>query len=180
MDSLRDDHRLIERMFKVLWAGLNRLERREELDPSPISDAAEFCMLFVEGLHHAKEEQMLFSKLESKGVPPHVGPLKVMVEEHTRGRVHSHALAELGKAKLDERVRADILHHGREYVSALVPHMQKEDSIVFSIAVDVLSPDELSLIADGFAAMEAELGGPELRKRFIPLIDRWERRLNVT
>jgi len=179
MDNLRDDHRLIERMFKVLWAGLNRLERREELDPSPISDAAEFCMLFIEGLHHPKEELMLFSKLESKGVPQHVGPLRVLIEEHTRGRTHSHALAELGMVKMDERVRAEILHHGREYVSVLVPHIQKEDAIVFSIAVDVLSPDELALISDGFAAMEAELGGPELRKRFIPLIDRWERRLRL-
>lgn len=179
MDSLRDDHRLMERMLKVLWAGLNRLERKEELDPSPISDAAEFLILFIEGLHHVKEETMLFSKLESKGVPPHVGPLKTMIEEHTRGRTHSSALAELGKALMDERVRAEILHHGREYVNTLVPHMQKEDAVLFSIAADILSPDELSLISDGFAAIEAEVGGPELRKRFIPLVERWEKRLNV-
>jgi hemerythrin-like domain-containing protein len=179
MDELREDHRLIERMFKVLWAGLNRMERREILDPSPIPDAAEFSILFVEGLHHLKEERMLFSKLESKGVPPHVGPLRIMIEEHTRGRTHSHALSELGKVPFDEKVRAQILYHGREYVSTLVPHMQKEDSIVFPIALDILSADELALIADGFSAMEAEAGGPELRKRFIPLVDRWERRLNV-
>jgi hemerythrin-like domain-containing protein len=178
-DELMREHRLIERMFKLMWTGCNSLERGEPVSPEFFADAADFATAFIEGCHHLKEETYLFAKMAERGVPEASGPLKIMIFEHREGRSRSVAIASLAKQPFTDKVKADIVRLSREYVNVLVPHIQKEDSVLFPLANDILSQADQDAVSRGFTQLDESFGGGAFRRQFESNIEGWEHRRGI-
>ena len=62
------EHRLIERMIKILDRSLRKMEREKELDLNFIDTLVDFIRTYADRCHHGKEEDILFRDL-SKCAP---------------------------------------------------------------------------------------------------------------
>ena len=98
------EHRLIERMLTLMRKELNRIKDNTAIDPefafvdaAFIDAAVDFMKTYAHGVHHGKEEDILFAELAEKTLSPELQ--KVMTElkaDHVYGR---QTAAKLLKAK---------------------------------------------------------------------------------
>jgi hemerythrin-like domain-containing protein len=121
IEELRADHE------KIL-AELDKLEK----DPSGYAkEFLKFTAEFAEP-HHHKEEEVLFPALERKGIPNEGGPIGVMLSEHEMKRGYVKELA-AGNAEAAGKI-----------IALLRDHINKENNILYPMAEQVLTPDELA------------------------------------
>ncbi|MBI3679270.1 MAG: hemerythrin domain-containing protein [Acidobacteria bacterium] len=136
VELLINEHRLIERV-------LDELEQRLSGDAFPaefLEKALDFFIRFADGVHHHKEEQVLFPALAAAGVPVEGGPIGVMLDEHQFGR---HCLRMIGAnlpAALQgsEESEVQVRQYAAQYLELLRRHIWKEDNVLFQIAQRVL------------------------------------------
>lgn len=175
-EELKDEHRLIERMLGIVASAADRVDRGQEVDPELFRGAAEFFREFADKCHHAKEERLLFEKMVERGMPSESGPIAVMLHEHEDGRAHVRSIGELAKEKQGESVRRELVRHLREYVDLLTQHIQKEDSILYPMADDLLTPEDIEFLEEGFREVEEKVVGPGVHERYHRMIEEWERK----
>ena len=101
---LKNEHQVILRVLRVLESLVNRMESGENPQSEALSRCVEFFRLFADACHHAKEEDILFPMLESRGIPRDGGPIGVMLHEHTQARAFT---KEMGEAVQKARISAD-------------------------------------------------------------------------
>jgi hemerythrin-like domain-containing protein len=159
--SLDRDHRIIETVLPALERlgrqaeGL-RLRQREEAEA-----AVGFLRTFVDAYHHGKEEQHLFKVMEERGVPRDGGLILHLLKEHGEGRAHVRAMSEALRqlADGDAQASARFAQHAREYVTLLRHHIEDEDTNLWPLAERVLTPEDDTRLAHGYAQVERETIG---------------------
>ena len=159
IEVLMGEHRLIEQALGSLetYGGLVRAGAPAER--AVIRDYAAFLRGFADICHHGKEEEILFQRMVAHGFPQQAGPLAVMLHEHELGRRHVaslHALAE-GPGALTAPEASVLLGHADAYVPLLRQHIQKEDLILYPLALQVLDAGELDAMNTAFEVFQARL-----------------------
>ncbi|MEK7873572.1 MAG: hemerythrin domain-containing protein [Chloroflexota bacterium] len=162
-EALSGDHRDIERMISVLESACAGIETGKGAPLADLEAMLRFIREFADGLHHAKEEDLLFPALEEAGLPRDQGPVGVMLMEHDMGRAHVKGMAQAAaKAKAgDKEALSAFAESGRAYAGLLRQHIYKEDNILFRMAEMHLSPEKLSELARKFDEAEARAGAVE-------------------
>ena len=74
-DVLRNEHDHILRACAILHAMAAKLEAGGDVPADDASLAVDFVRYYADGLHHAKEEQVLFPALLGAGMPRNGGPI---------------------------------------------------------------------------------------------------------
>jgi len=135
-DCLKDDHKAIKRLMKLLGVVCVNLEDNRVVEAADLQWLVDFIVLFADKYHHKKEEDILFEWMEQYGVPKQGGPVGVMLQEHEKGRRYVQALNEAVKNyKIgDETSRQQYILNARNYINLLTPHIDKEDYILYEIA----------------------------------------------
>jgi hemerythrin-like domain-containing protein len=159
IEVLMGEHRLIEQALGSLetYGGLVRGGAPAEREV--VGGYAAFFRGFADTCHHGKEEDILFRRMVARGFPQQAGPLAVMLHEHELGRRHVaglHALSE-GPGALTAPEASVLLGHADAYVPLLRQHIQKEDLILYPLALQVLDGGELDAMNTAFEAFEARL-----------------------
>jgi len=95
--------------------------------------------------HFRIEEDVLFPEL-SRNSEIADGPLRVMNAEHAAFR----ELLAAGKVARDSGVREGVTASARDLAGLLRSHIAKEDHVLFPMALDVLTDDQLSHIDAAF------------------------------
>jgi hemerythrin-like domain-containing protein len=149
------EHRLIEEALAALEAFVRRLTAGPEVRLR-LREFAAFFMNFADRRHHGKEEDRLFRSLARHGFPLDGGPLAVMLAEHEEGRGHVRALARIaaGDGPLGPEERDEVEREARRFAVLLRNHIQKEDRILYPMALRVLPAEELDDLARQFAELE--------------------------
>jgi hemerythrin-like domain-containing protein len=148
--TLRDEHVLILQALGVLEAAATRDERGLAIPQGWWPRLIAWLRTFADGNHHAKEERALFPALVTAGVPAEGGPIAVMMEEHVEGRALLQIMA--GGEASSRRAAA------RRYIDLLRAHIDKENSILFPLADEVLDAAALSALGRQFEAVATEIG----------------------
>jgi hemerythrin-like domain-containing protein len=172
-----NEHRVIERMLRIVSTAADRLEKSEEVERGLWVSASDFLKNFADKCHHAKEEKLLFVKMMERGVSGEVGPIAVMLREHEDGRAHVRKIAELSAGKLGERDTVELIKHTRAYVELLTQHIQKEDHALYPLANQVLTTDDQDYLAEGFEKVEEEIMGAGTHEKYHHMIEEWEEKL---
>jgi hemerythrin-like domain-containing protein len=150
--NLEDDHIYVLKLIDVMRA----VTRSEKPDIKHIEEIIDIIRNFADGLHHAKEENLFFPALESKGFSAQQGPVAVMLHEHIKGRnfvkgiVDNLELYNKGNKAALEKVYQNM----SGYSDLLVNHITKENNILFRMADNVLSEIEQKSLAEQFETME--------------------------
>ncbi|MFC1546440.1 hemerythrin domain-containing protein, partial [bacterium] len=66
IDPLINEHRLIERMIKLMSKKLNEIKEKNVVDVTFIDTAVDFIRTYADKCHHGKEEDILFRELAKK------------------------------------------------------------------------------------------------------------------
>jgi hemerythrin-like domain-containing protein len=92
---LMREHRLIERMVKVLEHHLQQIEANQPADTTFLLTAVDFFRTYADHTHHGKEEDILFRDLAKKLLPDDLKQItQELIQEHVAARAVVKKLAE--------------------------------------------------------------------------------------
>lgn len=132
---------------------------------------------YADGLHHKKEEDLLFPLFEQRTAGGHCAPVGVMLMEHEQGReyvngmVNSIALFEEGNV-----AALQVVHHNMlGYAELLQNHIYKENNVLFRMADDALSADDQNMLVNKFSSIEAGAAEGSKIEDFVSAIESLEK-----
>lgn len=138
---LRHEHRVIERTLRAMNGICLRLKLQDPVPQSALLKILDFTMAYADRYHHKREEKHLFPALAGAGLN---GALEFLHEEHVLER-DLLAQLELAVTSYNPK-RSDsierLVETSERFTSHLIGHMQKEDSLLFRIAEEVLDDSE--------------------------------------
>ncbi len=161
IQSLMHEHRIIEHVLASLSVCAEKLAASPGSARPTVAPFVEFFRTFADRCHHGKEEDRLFVAMTQFGLPRQVGPIAVMLADHAEGRRLVGELAAF--AARPEPVSDDELEQLREnvetYVDLLGSHIQKEDSILYPMALKMIPAQQMEALAQSFEDFEREVIG---------------------
>ncbi len=147
------EHRLIERMIKLIKKEVGAARLQRTISPNFIMTAVDFIRTYADKLHHGKEEDILFRSLAEKPLSPeHKRIMDELVAEHEQGRstvgriIETHNLYQQGhKQALQE------LLENLDYLADFYPkHIEKEDKHFFLPIMNYFNADEQAAMLNEF------------------------------
>lgn len=168
IDVLVEEHLLISSVLQCLEKLIAQAEAARRVDKGAAAAMIDFFRSFADRCHHAKEEDRLFVVLETRGLPRHGGPTGVMMEEHEIGRGLLARMEQALPGAADGRQEAvgEFSSAGREYISLLSQHIEKENRVLFPMAGEMLEGPALSDLLADFRRIEQEAGGGRHQKYY--------------
>lgn len=169
MRKLVEEHLLIKRWVALIPEVLNNLDVDSEEGRQRLLDGVDFIRSYADKYHHAKEEEVLFKYFDED-----LDILKVMHEDHERGRSHVRAILEA----LERRDKAAIAEHLNAYRELLTEHIKKEDEILYPWMDRNLSDAQIGKLFSEFTKADEQIGySPDkyevfihnLEKNFLPM-----------
>jgi len=169
IEELKNEHEAVKMTLKILNRICNKIEHTGEI-PSPehVEQLLEFFVVFIDKCHHGKEEDLLFPAMEKVGISRENGPIGVMLAEHQRGRdlVKKMEVDLLQYKAGSTKAALSLREHAGEYIALLNHHIEKENSVLFPMAVENLSKPKLSNMKDGFDKIETDRIGVGRHEKF--------------
>ncbi len=167
--NLEEDHvhilRLIDVMEHITSHGVSDIDHIETI--------VEIIKNFADGLHHAKEENLFFPFLATKGFSPQQGPVAVMLHEHVLGRNYVKGISDNIESlkKGDKSALKGIHLNMNGYAELLRNHIGKENNILFRMADKVLSEAENNQLLYRFGEAEKDHPSSAGPKEYIKMIE---------
>ena len=132
---------------------------------------------YADGLHHKKEEDLLFPLFEQRTAGGHCAPVGVMLMEHEQGRAYVKGMLE--KISLYESGNEGALQLVYQnmfgYAELLQNHIDKENNVLFRMADDALSPGDQEMLLNKFDDIESGAGSGEKIEDFVAEIEKLEK-----
>jgi len=154
------EHRLIERIIRLLKKELEQVGKLKKADPVFIEIAVDFMRSYADRCHHGKEEDILFRDLAKKGLSQeHRTIMEELLDEHVRARK---ATANLLEAKGrysngDTAAIRDIVDALTWLVNFYPIHIEKEDRQFFMPVMGYLSREEQDIMLQEFHEFDRNL-----------------------
>ncbi len=168
------EHRLVERMIRLLKRELEKVGRLKKADPVFIDIAIDFIKNYADRCHHGKEEDILFRDLAKKGLSDdHRGIMDELLEEHNRARKATKSLVE-GKERYltgDSDALNDIVDAITWLVNFYPVHIEKEDRQFFMPAMGYFTKQEQDAMLQEFYEFDRNL----IHSAYKGIIERMER-----
>jgi hemerythrin-like domain-containing protein len=157
IEVLMNEHRLIEQVLGSLETFAAEVEGGLVPERTVLADYGAFLRGFADAFHHGKEEDILFLKMIERGFSRESGPVAVMLHEHRVGRSHVAVLRETGDGAgpLTAVETQLAIEHASAFIPLLRTHIQKEDRILYPMAMRLLTGLELDAMETDFEAFEA-------------------------
>ncbi len=168
IETLMYEHRLIEQVLGSFETFTENVRNEAEVDRVTIAKYAAFFKNFADRCHHGKEEDRLFVTMNRYGFPREYGPVAVMLAEHEEGRAHVGVLASIGAGSgtLTGAERDDFCEHALAYIPMLRGHIQKEDNILYPMALQSIPPAEMDELLKSYETFERDVMGEGEHEKF--------------
>ncbi len=153
-DVLRAEHDHILRGCAILEAMANKLDDGAAVPVEDATAIVDFIRFYADGLHHAKEEHVLFPAMEEAGLPRDGGPIGVMLFEHERGREQVAKMLAAIPALATPTGRRGFVEGARNFATLLEQHIAKENMVLFVMAERLLGPLRDTAILNAYAERE--------------------------
>lgn len=150
--NLENDHVFILRLTDVMLA----MVEKQSVETSHFELVINLIRKFADGLHHAKEEDLLFPLMGEKGFSPENGPVAVMLHDHEEGRNYVRAANEgIQEFKNGNAGAIQVIYDNMSgYAYLLQGHIDKENNILFRMADQAFSNEEQQNLLVQFAEIE--------------------------
>jgi hemerythrin-like domain-containing protein len=174
-ETLKHEHQIILLALGAVEREMQQIQSGGPVPEVRIAQIIDFIQNFADRCHHAKEEKLLFSRMQERGMPVHGGPIGVMLQEHDDGRRRVRAAAEAlpGAEAGDAGARTALTANLLAYVHLLRAHIDKEDNVLYPMADRILSAADQADLAAAFERVEAEEMGEGTHERYHQLAHEW-------
>lgn len=154
------EHRLIERMIRVLEGELAKARERSGISPVMIDTAVDFFRTYADRTHHGKEEDILFRDLDAKLLADeHRRTMGELLQEHAEARKKVASLVEARDryVRQDPDALAEIMEMMEELILFYPVHIEKEDKHFFRPCMEYFSREELDEMLDEFQEFDRKM-----------------------
>ena len=139
------EHRLIEKMLKVVQRKLEHAVQTQSIDPYFVDTSVDFIRVYADRTHHGKEEDILFRDLRRKKLSDdHQRLMNELIEEHAFSRETTKALVEVNARYRngDPSALAEVTAHLKTLIGFYPKHIKKEDAVFFPTALTYFTEQE--------------------------------------
>ena len=173
-ETLKHEHQIILLVLTGAEREVTQIGETGRVSAETVGEMVDLFRNFVDRCHHAKEERHLFPRMQERGIPREGGPIEVMLHEHDLGRAHVRAMAEAlpQAAEGDAEAAATVAEHLGGYAELLRAHIDKENTILFVIADQVLTAEYQRELEEAFERLEAEEIGAGVHEKYHQLAHR--------
>jgi hemerythrin-like domain-containing protein len=164
------EHRLIEKMLKIVEVELGKIRGSRRFDPVFIDTTADFIRTYADRTHHGKEEDILFLELGKKDLDPvNRKIMEELVQEHVQGRACVRALMQAKEAFLKGDSDAwKTVAEKLEWLADFYPrHIRKEDRVFFPETEPYFTGVEL----DGMLARFHEFDAAMIHEKYNKVVE---------
>jgi len=167
-ETLKHEHEVILMVLDAAQREAETIRTAAKVDAERIRKFLDFFRNFADRCHHAKEENHLFRRMVERGFSADAGPIAVMLAEHDQGRAHLRAVeAALPAASGGESSAiAEVSGHLGEYADLLRQHIDKENTVLYVMADQILTATDQAELSSAFEKVEAEEMGEGTHERF--------------
>ncbi len=167
--NLEDDHVNILQLIEIMGV----MTSKTEPNIAHLEEAVDLIKNYADGMHHAKEENLLFPKLGEHGFSNSQGPVGMMLQEHTLGREYvrgiTDALTQLKEGDLSGISLAYLNMY--RYGELLEQHIYKENNMLFRMADEALNDQEQESLFIKFQNIENQGVNGQSKNDFIDRIN---------
>lgn len=157
-DDLKDEHKAIKRLLKVLDSVSKKLKSGENVDAAHLPAIVDFIRAFADKCHHGKEEGLLFPAMIGAGIPGAKEKIGAMLKQHTIGRGYVKAMGEAASGYKnstgDKKLSSKFAENASNYVILLGSHIEYEDTVLFPLADKSLAKEKQKELMEGFEEIE--------------------------
>jgi hemerythrin-like domain-containing protein len=140
---LMKEHRLTEKMMDLLRREQDTLSR-SEYHASEIDRFLDFFQTYVDKMHHAKEEKILFSRMIEKDIQaPHRQLIDLFIDEHNQARKLIEKIAAANKRGYKgNSALQEIAGSMSSLVKLYTGHIEREDKEFFFPSTQYFNKNE--------------------------------------
>ena len=167
------EHRLIERMVKLMKSELVRMEEEDLINPGFIDTTADFLHSYVDECHHGKEESILFQHLSKKKLSlEHARLLRELIDDHKSARdiVDKMVGARQRYGQGNQNAAGEIIGHLAELTELYPLHIEKEDKRFFLPCMDYFNKNEQDAMLQDFWEFDRKM----IHKKYEKVIEQLE------
>ena len=164
---LMTEHRLIERMIKVMSVELQRISQEGTVDPVFIDTAVDFIRMYADRCHHGKEEDILFTVLAKKPMSAeHKKVMEQLIKEHAFGRENVKKLvAAKEKYVAGNKNSLNDVYTNMEALAKFYPvHIEKEDKHFFIPVMEYFTDAEKTAMLEKMWEFDRKMIHEKYRK----------------
>ncbi len=155
--ALVREHALIQAGLGLLGVVGREAAQGRAPEPGTLPLLVEVFTDFADGVHHHKEERLLFPAVRSAGSPEVRAALDVLEAQHEEGRRLVRELGGLARVtEWSEDARSDLTRAAQAYRSGLARHICCEDHRIFPLADGLLAGGRDELVRAAYAAGDDE------------------------
>jgi hemerythrin-like domain-containing protein len=175
---LMTEHRLIERMIKLLEKESVSIRQTGEVRIGLIEASIDFIRTYADKTHHMKEEDILFQDLSRKPLAPeHRKTLDELFAEHNEGRKHVGLLI-AGKEKYlkNESGVLEEMAANMEFLARFYPaHIDKEENHFFEPAMHYFTKLEQEEMVQKFLEFDRKM----IHEKYRTVVESWEQDISA-
>ena len=161
------EHRLIERMIRIMNKKLDIMQQKNEADVNFIDIAVDFIKNYADKRHHGKEEDILFKDLNKKQISAeHKRIIDELINEHIMGRNNVKKLvnAKESYAQGNKNALKDIVGNIEILITFYPKHIEKEDKHFFIPCMDYFTESERNKMLQEGEGFDKKLAQRDYKK----------------
>jgi hemerythrin-like domain-containing protein len=147
IDILRQEHRNIEKLLRVMEQELAVFDRGERPDYEVFGAILEFFKMHPESCHHPKED-IIYEKFKVRD-PGRAASIADLQAEHREGAVRLRRVAQAIDSILNDQelLRESVDRIVHDFIDNERKHIALEDEVIFPAILDTLQPADWADIA---------------------------------
>jgi len=172
---LMKEHRLIERMVRVLSQQVTEMQEENSVNTDLLTLAVDFFRTYADRTHHGKEEDILFRELAKKKLSPNDKKImQELVEEHVLARKMVTAFSEAKESYRHSKTErlASMVKIGKQLVAFYPAHIAKEDEEFFYSCLQYLSQQEQDNMLQEFWKFDRKL----IHDKYLSIVEEAEKK----
>lgn len=169
------EHRLIERMVKLMVSQLEQNIKKGKVDLSFIDAAINFIKTYADKCHHGKEEDILFRDLSKKKMSvEHKKIMEELIQEHIMGRQTVGKLISAKEEYAANKIKdtTQIQKHIKWLAEFYPEHIAKEDKQFFIPCMSYFDKEEQGRMLKEFY----EFDGPSIQDEYRKIVQNLEKK----
>ena len=166
------EHRLIERMVRLLDRHLKEATKTSQVNANLINTGVDFFRTYADRTHHGKEENILFRELSAKHLSAeHKKMMELLIQEHIFARQSVGRLSDANRSYIEgnEQALEQIVYELGQLVKFYPEHIEKEDKHFFIPVMDYFSQDELQSMLKKFWEFDRTMIHEKYKKTVVEL-----------
>lgn len=172
LDIIQEEHRNLWRIATTMDWVAGELQAGKPVEEGFFHALFDYIQEFMDGCHHAKEDQYLFLAMRRRAPEVAASVLDALEAEHRQGTGSLRDLRRfLGRGGLLAEQPA-FIEGLRRYADQLKRHIRTEEKDAFPLARAVLQPEDWAGIAAAFADHRDPLFGDQARAEYRELYHR--------